>query len=72
MFDFYWVFATRAVDKCHLLADESVKAFAVEVVCIGSVVLEFSGCQLHERQRHGLFVFRLWGGQFDGLQTCRV
>lgn len=42
MFDFYGVFATRAVDKCHLLADESVKAFAIEVVCIGSVVLEFS------------------------------
>ena len=24
--------------------------------------MEISGCQLHERQRHGLFVFRLWGG----------
>lgn len=32
--------------------------------------MEISGCQLHERQRHGLFVFRLWGGSSMGYKLA--
>lgn len=32
--------------------------------------MEFSGCQLHKGQRHGLFVFRLWGGSSMGYKLA--
>lgn len=32
--------------------------------------MEISGYQLHERQRHGLFVFRLWGGSSMGYKLA--
>lgn len=32
--------------------------------------MEISGCQLYERQRHGLFVFRLWGGSSMGYKLA--
>lgn len=32
--------------------------------------MEFSGCQLHKGQRHGLFMFRLWGGSSMGYKLA--